>query len=228
HRDRAGADAPRPHGRGPVRAHVHLYAHLLNASSWVTPDGTTRAARQELDKWQLGWNALYRLYETAAGWLCLAVLTDEHWQAFRKVIGRDDLHAEPQLAPGRLANDAALAGALEPLFRERTAPEWFELLDGAGVPCEVVNKDFSLGLFDDPEMVAKGWVAHYDHPYVGREDALGLLWDFSETPGIVQGPPLVPGEHTRDIMSELGYDASQIDEMVTKGVVGEMVDPATV
>jgi len=50
-------------------------------------------------------------------------------------------------------------------------------------------------------------------------DVFGLLFDFSETPGVVQGPPLVPGQHTRDILQELGYDADRIDKLAAAGTI---------
>ena len=67
------------------------------------------------------------------------------------------------------------------------------------------SPDFVLSLFDDPEMIEKGWVTSYEHPVVGRMDAMGLLFDFSETPGRIMGPPFVPGQHSRQILHELGY-----------------------
>ena len=86
-------------------------------------------------------------------------------------------------------------------------------LDAAGVPSEVSSPDFVLGLFDDPEMIDKGWVTKYRHPIVGDMEQFGLLFDFAETPGVVQGPPLVPGQDTRAILHELGYDDTRIDEL---------------
>jgi crotonobetainyl-CoA:carnitine CoA-transferase CaiB-like acyl-CoA transferase len=109
--------------------------------------------------------------------------------------------------------DGTAFGALEPVFRARSAAQWFAALDAAGVPCEVSNPDFVLGLFDEPEMIDKGWVTKYRHPIVGEMDVLGLLFDFAETPGIVQGPPLVPGQDTRAILHELGYDDARIDAL---------------
>jgi len=47
------------------------------------------------------------------------------------------------------------------------------------------------------------------------------LFDFSETPGRVSGPPLVPGQDTRTILDELGYDDEQIDKWLASGVVSE-------
>ena len=109
--------------------------------------------------------------------------------------------------------DGTAFGALEPAFRTRSAAQWFASLDAAGVPSEVSSPDFVLGLFDDPEMIDKGWVAKYRHPIVGDMEQFGLLFDFAETPGVVQGPPLVPGQDTRAILRELGYDDTRIDEL---------------
>ncbi len=216
HRDRTG--------EGQFIKTSILYAHLLNASSWVTPDGSVAADRQKMDKWQMGYNALYRLYDTADGWIVIAVHTPSQLDALNRALGTS-IDVTPSYSMAPLANDAANIATLEALFKEKTAVEWFSLLDGAGVPIEVANKDFCLTLFDDQEFIDKGWVTNYVHPYVGREDALGLLCDLSETPGIIQGPPLVTGQHTRELMVELGYSDSEIDKYIEAGVLGEMSDP---
>ena len=55
-----------------------------------------------------------------------------------------------------------------------------------------------------------GWVTTYRHPTVGRIDVMGLLFDLSETPGKIWGPPFVPGQHTAPILRELGHDDASI------------------
>jgi crotonobetainyl-CoA:carnitine CoA-transferase CaiB-like acyl-CoA transferase len=194
HRDRTG--------EGQFLDTAIMYAQLLNASiAWSLADGSRHGDRPHLDAMQLGWHASQRLYETASGWLCIAAVTDEEQRALASALGVDKV------------TDATAFDALEPVFRTRSAAQWFTTLDAAGVPCEVSNPDFVLGLFDDPEMIEKGWVTKYRHPIVGDMDVLGLLFDFSETPGVVQGPPLVPGQDTRAILHELGYDDARIDAL---------------
>jgi crotonobetainyl-CoA:carnitine CoA-transferase CaiB-like acyl-CoA transferase len=179
-----------------------MYAQLLNASiAWSLADGSRHGDRPSLDAMQLGYHATQRLYETTDGWLCIAAVTDEQRSALASVLGVD-----------KIADGTAFT-ALEPAFRTRSATQWFSTLDAAGVPCEVSNPDFVLGLFDDQEMIDKGWVAKCRHPIVGDMDVLGLLFDFAETPGVVQGPSLVPGQDTRAILHELGYDDTGIDEL---------------
>src|SRR5690606_3833767 len=175
-----------------------VYAHLLNNSmAWVSPDGSARAPRPSLDRMQQGWHALYRIYRTADGWLCVAACSDAHWRALCEAVGRSDLVSDPRFADAqaRAQHDVELRSILDDVFAEKSASDWFDLLDAAGVPCEVSTPDFVLGLYDDPEMIEKGWVTSYHHPVVGKIDAAGLLFDFSDTPGRVMGPPFVPGQH---------------------------------
>lgn len=186
-----------------------LYAHLLNASmAWA---GDRPSGRPTLDGQQLGWGPRYRLYRAAdvddRGWVCVAAVTDAHAAALAQVTG---------CAP----DDAA---ALERAFASRPAREWVKLLDDAGVPCEISDPDFVRGVFDDPELVARGWVTSYDHPHVGRMEVAGLLVDLADTPGRIAGPPLVPGQDTRAILAELDIAEDEVERLIADGAV-EAVD----
>ncbi len=199
-----------------------IYAQLLNNSmAWITADGATSGARQSLDDQQLGWNALYRLYRTADGWLCLALWRDDQWRALCTGLEREDLATDTRFATAeaRKDADAELWKILEDCFATRSASEWFGTLDALGVPCEVSSPDFVLSLFDDPEFVDKGWVASYEHRLVGRMDAMGLLFDLSDTPGRIMGPPFIPGQHSRQILHEAGYSDERIDDLAGRGII---------
>jgi crotonobetainyl-CoA:carnitine CoA-transferase CaiB-like acyl-CoA transferase len=187
HRDRTG--------EGQFLDTSILYAHLLNSSmAYVHADGTP-SDRPKLDDQQLGWGDRYRLHETADGWLCVALVSDDHVRAFAEITGGD--------------------------LTTRSAADWFAALDAAGVPCEVSDPDFVLSLFDDPEMVEKGWVTSYDQLLVGKMEVMGLLFDLDDTPGLIQGPPLVPGQDSRKVLADLGYDEERIDKLIATGVVSE-------
>ncbi len=173
-----------------------LNAHLLNTSlTSVAADGTP-SGRPVLDAAQTGWNDRYRIVETADGWLAIALVSDAHVAEFARITGGD------------------LSG--------RSAAEWFAVLDAAGVPCEVANPRFVDTVFDDPALIAKGWVASYEQRLVGRMDQMGLLFDLADTPGRVQGPPLVPGQDTRRILAELGYDDARVEALLATGAAAEM------
>ena len=184
-----------------------VYAHLLNASmSWVTADGSRAGNRPSLDAMQLGFSVAHRMYETADGWLVVAATTDDE---------RDGLAA----TVGTTIDDSTAFDGLEAIFATKPATEWFALLDAAGVPCEVSDGDYVLGVFDDPELQERGWVTSQQHPVLGQLDTLGLLFDFSETPGVVQRGPFMVGQHTHDIMRELGYSDEEIAHLANDGVL---------
>ena len=213
HRDRTG--------EGQMVDTSIVNAQLLNTSYVMArPDGTG-FERPLLDGMQFGVSALHRLYETSAGWLCLIVPTEEHWDRLCLAMGLEGLETDPRFATAeaRAANDQTLAAVLGEAFAARPATEWFTTLDRAGVPCEISDPSFSLKLHDDPELAERGWTTSYRHPLVGKLDQIGLLFNLSDTPSRVQGPPLVVGEHSREILAGLGYAEADIDALCQEKVV---------
>ena len=161
HRDRTG--------EGPVRRHVdHLRAAAQRVDR-VEPGRRQPARRPSAAStpMQLGWHhATQRLYETADGWLCVAAVTDEQRSALASVLGVDkvgDGTAFGALGAG-VPHPQRGAVVREPRRRRR-----------ARARCR--RPDFVLDLFDDPEMIEKGWVTKYRHPIVGEMEQFGLLFD---------------------------------------------------
>ncbi len=190
-------------------------ACLLNTSNVVArPDGGA-FDRPHLDANQTGFSAGYRLYETAAGWICVVLAESAHWDAFFAVTGV----ARVPVAE-RAAQDEAIATAAAAVFRTATASEWFARLDAAGVPVEISSETFSRGLFDDADLKRRRWTVEYQHDVVGKLEQIGLLYSLSETPGVVQGAPLMVGDQTEAILSELGYSPEKITELLGQRVIG--------
>lgn len=203
-------------------------AGLLAASTaGVRADGSP-LPRPKLDRMQLGPHPLYRLYEAADGWLCVAATRDGQWRALVDAVRELDGEAATTLGDPRFADDAGrtahrteLEAVLAPCFRARPAAELFTALDGHGVPCEVADPEHSRRMFDDPEMRAHGLVVEQHHPKLGRFEHFGSTIGFSDTPGRIWGPPPVVGQHTRAILAEHGYDEGEIDGLVAAGAVYE-------
>ena len=200
-----------------------LNAGMLVASmASLRPDGTP-LPRPHLDRMQLGLHPLYRLYEAADGWLCLAAVGDEHWPALLDALEQRSLADDPRFvdAPARAAHADELAALLEDACRSRPASELFAVLDDHGVPCEIADPDFALHVFDDPEMQAHGLVVQQQHPKLGRFEHFGTTIHFSDTPGRIWGQPPVVGQHTREIMREYGFDDTEVDKLVEAKAVFE-------
>lgn len=199
-----------------------MNAALLNTSYAVaTPDGKG-FDRPRIDGQQLGFSAGHRLYGTKQGWLCLVLVTQQHWDELFAVLRTPKLVTDPKFATpeARKKNDAELAAFIEERLKSHTAQEWFRELDAAGVPVEIVSEDFSKKLHDDPEFQKRQWVTSFTHPIVGKFDMIGLLCDLSDTPGVIQGRPLIVGEHTRTILAELGYSDDQIKTLEEQFAIG--------
>jgi crotonobetainyl-CoA:carnitine CoA-transferase CaiB-like acyl-CoA transferase len=200
-----------------------LNAGMLVASmASVRPDGEA-LPRPHLDAMQLGLGPLYRLYETADGWVCIAAERDDHWRALVDALALPDLAADRRFvdATARAGNADAITAVLEPSFRRLSSVEIFDALDTRGVPCEIADPDFSLQVFDDPEMRAHNLVVTQEHPVLGRFDHFGTTIDFSDTPGRIWGPPPTVGQHTREIMLEHGFHDGDVDKLVEAGAVFE-------
>ncbi len=197
-----------------------VYAQLLNASTaWVTPDGAHRGARQELDAQSYGWNALYRLYPTSDGWLCVAATGQDEWERLAGAVGHPEWAADERFADAaaRTAADADLGGLLEKALADEPAAHWCAVLDAAGVPCEVSDPDFALKLFGDPEAERRGLVASFRHPKVGKVTLSGPYATLSDTPGTLRRPGVWPGQDTRRILEEVGYSEPEIDALLASG-----------
>jgi len=185
-------------GEGQKVGTAIIKACLLSASyAFVDADGTP-AARPRLDAMQLGLSALYRLYETADGWLCLACVDDAQWAGLGPAIGRPELARDPLFttAARRATYDGALARILETVFAQRPAAEWRELLDDHGVPAEVSTNVFADG-------------------------PVGPVVGLSDTPARVPGPAPRLGQHSREILGSIGLTDAEIDELVASGVSAE-------
>jgi crotonobetainyl-CoA:carnitine CoA-transferase CaiB-like acyl-CoA transferase len=213
HRDRTG--------EGQFCETSIVYAQLLNTSYAVArPDGAG-FARPRTDAGQTGFSATHRLYETRDGWLCVLAPSDEGFGRLARALGAEALAHDPRFASAaaRAKHDAELAQRLAERFAALSAREAFAALDAAGVPCEICDPEFALGLHDDAGLRARGWTVSYPHPFVGKLDQIGLLCDLSDTPGRVQGPPLVVGQHSREILAELGYTADETDALCASCVL---------
>lgn len=202
-----------------------INAALLNTSYAVaTPEGKG-FERPRIGGDQVGYSAGHRIYQTQQGWLCFVLVDQSHWDELFAVLGLPELVTDAKFssAEARAKNDAALAKIISDKLASDTAANWFTKLDAAGVPVEIVNEEFSRKLHDNVEFQKRQWVVSYPHPHVGKLDQIGLLVNLSDTPGVVQGRPLLVGEHTKEIMSEMGYsedDMKTMEEQMAIGFVG--------
>ncbi|WP_154654760.1 CaiB/BaiF CoA transferase family protein [Solimonas variicoloris] len=187
-----------------------INAALLNTSYAVAKPNGEGFARPRIGALQLGYSATHRLYEAADGWICVAATRGSQRAALLETYGIADAAAD----------DAALATTLAARIKAQTAQDAFAALDQAGVPVEIVDAEFSRKLHDVPAFQKAKMVVSYPHPVVGKLDQIGLLFSLSDTPGVIQGRPLLVGEHTKEILAGMGYGEDEIKTMEEQFAIG--------
>ena len=196
---------------------LHDGGILFSSDVWLGPDGSPWE-RARLDRGQHGLGPGYRLYRAQDdAWICVAAVTDAQWRALCSVTGAGDL--------SRRDGRASVEGVLERRFATRTALAWHRALDAVGVPNEIPVDSLDGDAFlHDADNERLGLVADYDHPLLGRLRQFGKLFDFPLTPYQPSTPPPMVGQHTREVLRELGLRDGDVDALVAARAVYEPDD----
>ena len=161
----------------------------------------------------------YRVYQAKDKAFNVGVATEGLWQRFCEAVERPDLTNDPRFKtnPDRVQNRHLLEPILDEHFAARDAAEWLEKLKAVRVPCGPVN---SLPeILNDEHYLARGGVVEMEHPAVGVFKMLGNPIHFSETPPEYNRYPPMLGEHTAEILGELGYTAEAVEGFREGGIV---------
>jgi crotonobetainyl-CoA:carnitine CoA-transferase CaiB-like acyl-CoA transferase len=180
---------------------------LLNTSTFTSSETLLRledgalAPWPELDGGQTGLAPGYRIYEVADGWVAVVALRDAPMRALREIAG--------------VAGDDELEAALRP----RKSQELLDALAAAGVSAEPVREAFWFEVWDDEENLRTQLVASYEQRDWGRMEQFGAYWDFGNLELRLDRACPALGEHTAEVLSDLGFDKAQIERFATAGVV---------
>jgi crotonobetainyl-CoA:carnitine CoA-transferase CaiB-like acyl-CoA transferase len=164
----------------------------------------------------------YEAFETSDGHVVAGVWGGaEGWQKFCNAIG------EPQLAdderyltnPQRVAARAELTEYLQAIFLARTSAEWETSFNAEGALFGPVHT-FSQ-ILAHPQVQQAGLVQTVDHPTLGEIPQLGPVIFLRDTPGEISGPPPLLGQHSEEVLHEVGYTAEETAAMLEAGVIGQ-------
>jgi succinate---hydroxymethylglutarate CoA-transferase len=161
----------------------------------------------------------YTTYRTADQMIALGVGNDAQFARFAEALGHPEWLKDPCFASNRdrVVNRGTVDGAIEAALARDTAEAWLTRLKAAGIPCGRINSVAQA--LDDPQTAARSMVETVEHPAAGALKMLGIPFKFAATPAAVQRPPPVLGQHTEDILGELGMDANAIAALRAERVI---------
>jgi len=161
----------------------------------------------------------YQAMRTADGHLMVAVGNDTLWQRFARLVGLPELADDPRFVsnPQRVANRVELIQLIEAALAVKGSAAWAEELSRVGIPAGAINSiDAALA---HPQVQARDMVLTVEHPTAGPLRMAGSPIKLSEYTTTVRRPPPTLGEHTGEVLRELGYTAADIETMRQEGVV---------
>jgi crotonobetainyl-CoA:carnitine CoA-transferase CaiB-like acyl-CoA transferase len=154
------------------------------------------------------------VFKTSDGYITAGTISDSEWQGFCKASGDPELAKDERFAtPGaRAANATARINKMAEYIAQQTTAEWLERLDAADVPCAPILRRGEI--IDNEQVVARGLITEFDQPSVGRVRQPKPAARFAVNEAVIGGPAPRVGQHTREVLLELGYTNTEIDKMV--------------
>jgi crotonobetainyl-CoA:carnitine CoA-transferase CaiB-like acyl-CoA transferase len=164
-------------------------------------------------------SAPYEALPTADGWITIGAANQRNWERLCGALGADTLAADPRFAdnPARMKHRIELAGELATVLRGRTTAQWLEALHAAGVPSGPLYDIEQV--YADPHVQAREMVVETVHPRMGTVRHIGAPVKLSATPSTVRRPAPLLGQHSREVLAEVGIPIAEIDELVSAGVL---------
>jgi crotonobetainyl-CoA:carnitine CoA-transferase CaiB-like acyl-CoA transferase len=160
----------------------------------------------------------YQPFPTSDGFINVAVGSEGLWQRFCEALGLD-IAADSRFATNadRVAHREELVELLLPAFRTRTTAEWVARLLAAGVPAGPIYRMDEV--MTDPQVLSREMVVDLPHPRAGRIKVNGVPVKLSDTPGAVRTPPPLLGEHTEEVLRDLGLAPAEIAALREERIV---------
>ncbi len=156
-----------------------------------------------------------QVFEAADGHFTLAIVSDRHFELLCDAIERGDLAETYPTNEERMADRESLARKLSRVFKSEGVEYWIELLERAGLP---VGRVLTIAeAFDDPQARHHGMLVEFEHPTAGQVRTTGSPLRIDGAQARADALPPALGQHTRDILYEMGVDDDTVEKMIGEG-----------
>ncbi len=164
-------------------------------------------------------SAPYQAVRCSDGYINIAANTARFWEKMCAMIAAPELFADPRFQTNgdRMANLKALEAELNTRFEVDTCAAWLAKFEAEGIPAGPIFD--VLEMHRDPQTIAREMVPSVEHPIAGSVQTIGLPIKFHQTPGKVASPSPLFGQHTAEVLAELGYSQADIEALGAAGAV---------
>jgi len=159
------------------------------------------------------------VFRSSDGYINIACSGDVMWKRLCEVLGAPELFDHPDYADGavRLANRDALNAALESYTEKRSSDDLVDSMNRLGVPCGPI---YSIDeVFADPQVQHLGMSKTVQHATLGPIDVIDNAVIMGAAPEVTYRATPTRGQHTGEVLAEFGYDVSEIEDLIERGVV---------
>jgi len=161
----------------------------------------------------------YQAFKAKDVYINIAVGNDQLWEKFCKTVGLEKVMDHPKFATNakRVENREEIVKIIGDLVATRDGEEWLKILTDAGIPCGPIYTVDKI--FADPQVLHRQMLKELDHPKAGKIKVTGIPVKLSDTPGEVKTAPPGLGQHTDEILTELGYSGQEVEKLRQEKVI---------
>lgn len=161
----------------------------------------------------------YQNFQTKDKEIIIAVGNDRQFQRFCSLINTEELPQDERFATAnaRIIYREELIPKLQEVILTKTADEWLTLFQENNIPCGPINTLDKV--FTDEQVLERQMIQEVEHPTVGIVKLLGSPIKLSDTPVTIERHPPLHGEHTEEVLLELGYDKQEIESFMEDKVI---------
>lgn len=201
---------------------MSLLAGILSAASSGIVDFEDKISRVSGVRDQQGGSPLYRLYQGSDGkWFFLGLGNLSFFAKFAVTMGHDEWLVDKRFegAPFLILPPASteLIDMLQDIFSTKTRDDWLQFLRAADIPCAASGTVEEY--LNDPQVIANDMVIETEQPGIGLVRQMGIPIRLHDNPGEIKGPAPELGEHTTEILSNLGYTAEEITKLANEEII---------